>query len=345
MLFDLITRKIQFRLVVLCSFDHRIDKVSLTALCNLFPHKIPYVGGAILGGAAGNDGRASRRHLVDDANVQVSVQGQCQSPRDGRCGHGEDVGVGDLAIRAGLAHQLEALLHTEAMLLVDDDQAEIGEVGLILLQCVGADDELCIAAHDAALRLALGRGVERAGKKHDLVRSPGARRDGVCEQLARGEVVLRGEDLGGRHQRDLGAVLDGNQRGLHGDDRLSRSDIALQQTAHGLRFAHVGDDLAEDTFLRRRGMEGKHLLDRLAHCRAGSEGGSDALAHTAALQFEAKFEVEEFFEDEALVRGRSGAHQLDHWRAGFGEVDGLQRFHPRRQAKPLEHRGRKRLDR
>ena len=46
------------------------------------------------------------------------------------------------AVGAGLAHQFEALLDAEAMLLVDDDEAEVGEVGLVLLQGVGADDEL-----------------------------------------------------------------------------------------------------------------------------------------------------------------------------------------------------------
>ena len=60
------------------------------------------------------------------------------------------------AVGAGLAHELEALLDAEAVLLVDDDEAEVGEVGFVLLQGVGADDEVRFAAHDAALGLALG---------------------------------------------------------------------------------------------------------------------------------------------------------------------------------------------
>ena len=182
-----------------------------------------------------------------------------------------------------------------------------------------------IAAHDAALGLALGGGVERAGEQGDFVGLAGGRRDGAGEQLARGEVMLRGEDFGGRHQRGLGAVLDGDQRGLHGDDGFAGADIALQQAAHGLGAAHVGDDLAEDAFLRGGGMEGQDLLDGLADGGAGGEGGADALAHAAAFEFEAEFEVEEFFEDEAAVRRGGGGHQVEHGRAGLGEVDGAER--------------------
>ena len=167
---------------------------------------------------------------------------------------------------------------------------------------MGADDELCLAAHDAALGLALGAFVERPGEQSDAVGLAGARGDGIGEQLARGEVMLRGEDLGGRHQRGLVAVLDGDERGLHGDDGLAGADVALEEAAHGLGAAHVGDDLAEDALLRGGGMEGQDLLDGFADGWAGGEGGADALAHTAAFEFEAEFEVEELFEDEALVR-------------------------------------------
>ena len=123
------------------------------------------------------------------------------------------------------------------------------------------------------------------------------------EELARGEVVLRGEDLGGRHQRDLVAVFDGDERGLHGDDGLAGADVALQQAAHGLGRAHVGDDFAEHAFLCGGGVEGEDLLEGFADVVAGGEGGAGALAHAAAFEFEAELEVEELFEDEALVRG------------------------------------------
>ncbi len=79
------------------------------------------------------------------------------------------------------------------------------------------------------------------------------------------------------------------------------------------------------------GVEGQDLLEGLAYSRAGGEGGSDTIAHTSAFQFQAEFEVEEFLEDEALVRGCGGGHQLQHRRAGFGEVYGLQCGQSRRE--------------
>ena len=55
-----------------------------------------------------------------------------------------------LAVGAGLAHELEALLDAEAVLLVDDDEAEVGEVDFFFDEGVGADGEVGFAAEDAA---------------------------------------------------------------------------------------------------------------------------------------------------------------------------------------------------
>ena len=85
-----------------------------------------------------------------------------------------------------------------------------------------------------------------------------------AQQLARGEIVLRGEDFGGRHQRGLIAVFDGHQHGLQRDDGLAGAYVALQQAAHGARLAHVGDDLAEGSLLRGGGMEGQHFANAAA---------------------------------------------------------------------------------
>ena len=59
--------------------------------------------------------------------------------------------------------------------------------------------------------------------------------------------VLLGEQLGGRHDRRLIAVLDREQRGEQRDDRLAAADVALQQAVHAAVARHVGDDLARST--------------------------------------------------------------------------------------------------
>ena len=145
------------------------------------------------------------------------------------------------------------------MLLVDDDEAEAVELDFFFDQRVGADDQLRLAAVDEAAGVALAVFVERAGQQHDAIVAGGA-----LQQLARGQKMLRGENLGGRHERGLVAVFHGHEHGLQGDDGLARADIALQQAAHGAGVAHVGHDFAQRALLRGGGMEGQDLADGFA---------------------------------------------------------------------------------
>jgi hypothetical protein len=46
--------------------------------------------------AAGDDGGAAGGQLVEDADVEVAVEGEREGARDGRGGHDEDVGLGVL---------------------------------------------------------------------------------------------------------------------------------------------------------------------------------------------------------------------------------------------------------
>ena len=58
-----------------------------------------------------------------------------------------------------LAAQGVALLDAEAVLLVDDDEAEVGELDVLLEQRVGADDDAGLAADDVEQGL---RGARRS---------------------------------------------------------------------------------------------------------------------------------------------------------------------------------------
>ncbi len=49
----------------------------------------------------------------------------------------------------------------------------------------------------------------------------------------------------------------------------------MQQAAHGFGGAHVGDDLAEDSFLRGGGFEGEDLLEGFADVVVCGELESD----------------------------------------------------------------------
>ena len=139
--------EIQFGLVVFGAFDDGIDDVSLAApRATCFADEIPDFLRALAGDAAGDDGRAAGRQFVEHADVEVAIEGERQGAGNGRRGHDQHVGLG----LVGLLHQFEALQDAEAVLLIDDDEAEAIELDFFFDERVGADDELRFAAVDEA---------------------------------------------------------------------------------------------------------------------------------------------------------------------------------------------------
>jgi len=320
--------EIEFGLVVGGAFDEGVDDVGLVSLGDLLAHEGPDLLGTFVAGAAGDDGGAAGREFVDDADFEVAVDSEGEGAGDGGCGHDEDVGVA----AAWLLDEGEALADAEAVLLVDDDEAKVGEVDLFLNECLGADDEFGFAAQDAGAAAALGGVVERAGEQGDVVVAGGA-----LQQLARGDVVLRREDFRRCHEHGLIAVFDGDECGFDGDDGLAAADVALQKAAHGAGLAHVFDDFAEDALLCGGGAEGKDLLDGGADVCIGGEGDALAVAQAFALEFEAEFEVEELLEDEALLGGGAEALQVGEQRSGGWEVGVAQGLEAGWEAEAAQH--------
>ena len=170
---------------------------------------------------------------------------------------------------AALAAQRQALLHAELVLLVHDHQAQLGELDLVLEQRVGADGELRLACRDAFGGGLLVLFLQAAGQPH--------RRDAQrLQPVAQLEVMLLGEDFGGRHQRDLVAVFDGLQGGQRGDDGLAAADIALQQALHRVRLFQVVADFAQH-FLLRGGQRKRQRLQQLLRMSAVARGSCGAL--------------------------------------------------------------------
>ena len=138
------------------------------------------------------------RQFVENADIEIAVERERQRARDGGGGHHQDVGLGRsssgtvaVALRAayatvfvGLLHQLQALHHAEAVLLVHDDQAELGELDLLFDQSVGADDQLGVALRDVAADLALAilLPASRSAARCGIRRSPesGARKNNAA---------------------------------------------------------------------------------------------------------------------------------------------------------------------
>ncbi len=133
-------------------------------------------------------------------------------------------------------HQLQALQNAEAVLLVDDYQAWLGELNFFFQQSVRADDELRISLRDVAADFALAIGFERAGQQDNAI-------SGILQNSARGKIMLLGENFRGRHQCNLAAIFNRDDRRLKADDGFAGTDISLQQTPHGIRLLHVAGDL------------------------------------------------------------------------------------------------------
>src|SRR5450756_1185136 len=186
-------------------------------------HRVPFL-------RRGLDGR----HLPDAGDRHL------QRPRNRRRRHGQHV--------HRRAQRLEVLLvlDPEALLLVDDDQAQVLELGSGREQPVSADHDVDAAVADPVQdRLLLGGAVE-----------PADHPDGeweVGEPLGeRGEVLLREQRR--RHEYgNLLAVHHRLERRPDGDLGLAVADVSADHPVHRDRRLHVGLDF----------VDGLQLVDRL----------------------------------------------------------------------------------
>ena len=146
-----------------------------------------------------------------------------------------------------------ALSDTEAMLLVDDDQSEEGDLHRLRQQGVGSHDDGRLArgqvGQDPA---ALGR-RGGAGQQMDPGGALGATEHPQAAQGAEnrleGGVVLGGEHLGGSQQGRLTSTSDHLEHGTQGYKGLAATHVALEEALHGDGASQVGGDLLPDSYL------------------------------------------------------------------------------------------------
>ena len=183
------------------------------------------------------------------------------------------------------------------------DEAQLVERDGLLGQRVRADDEVDRAARELREHLAPLRRRERAGQRRDA-------KPRRVEQPANRQVVLVGQDLGRRHERDLQAVLHRDERREQRDDRLAGADVALQQPVHRLGALHVGDDFAQRRLLAVGQLERQHLPRRLADAIVDDHGAALAIGRVPPLaQDQPGLKQEELLEDQPPLRRRAKAVQ------------------------------------
>ena len=213
----------------------------------------------------GVDGKALGRRRGDDGEVAHAGQRHVQGAGNGRGGQGKHVRL--------RPQRLQPLLlpHAEAVLLVDDDQAQVLEIQPGAEQPVGADEDV-----DGTLGQALADGLDLAGAAQ-----PGGQvnmhrpvRKAVAESL---QVLLRQQGGGGQH-RHLLAALHRREGGPHGHLGLAEAHIAADQPVGGFAGSEVGEHRIHRLGLVGGQLEGKlggetFVLSLLATQLGGRTGG------------------------------------------------------------------------
>ena len=146
------------------------------------------------------------------------------------------IGVADMvSTSTDGAQRLELLLvlDAEALLLVDDDQAELLEPGRRLQQPVRADDDVgrAVGRPCSSVSLGLLRRLE-PGQLPDLDRE-------LAHPLGERVEVLLGEQRRRHQHGHLLAVLHRLERRPHRDLGLAVADVAADQPVHRDRLLHV----------------------------------------------------------------------------------------------------------
>ena len=174
----------------------------------------------------GLDRQPVLRRRLDGAHVARACERHVQRARDRRRGQREHV--------HRLPQHLEFLLvqHAEALLLVDDHQAEILEADIGLDELVRADDDVHRAGRQ---RRDHGVGLFFCTEPREQLHRHGELRHALDERV---EMLLR--QHGGRHQHgNLFAAHHRLERRADGHLGLAETDVAAHEPVHRLGLLHV----------------------------------------------------------------------------------------------------------
>ncbi len=220
-------------LVHLRLLDERDDDERPMPDGRLFAHLLPRPIEVAASADAGPDRQPAGRRRAQVRDVKVRIEDLAQGARDRRGGHQEHVGRGTMRLRL----ELVALFDAEAVLLVDDHEAEVGEGDALLEQRVGADDEWRHAGRERLPRGRRAAAAHRTGQQDDVEREVG-------QQVRQGRVVLARQQVGRREERGLATGKPGGGQCVGGHGGLARPDVALQQPEHRHGPREVGGDVA-----------------------------------------------------------------------------------------------------
>ncbi len=204
-----------------------VQVVDLTATLQFPQHRLAHHRRLVLA-HEGLDSQALGGRGGDDGEIPHARHRHVEGTRNGGRREGEDIHVG--------AQRLDLLLlaHPEAMLLVDDEQAQILEGELGAQQLVGADDDVHLALGHLLHHRALLLGGAEAAQHLDPHRPVG-------EAVAEVVIVLLGQEGGGHQHGHLLAAMHGHKRRPHRHLGLAKAHVAAHQPVHALGLTHVAE--------------------------------------------------------------------------------------------------------
>ena len=222
------------------------------------------------------------------------------------------------------AEQSIALPDTEAMLFIDNDEAQTGKLHRIFNQRMGPHQNMQspigeIGQHAASIGTGRGTGQEFDG---DLQRR---------QPPAEGAVMLLGKDLRRRHQSALPTSIDSVQKRSDSDDGFAAAHVALHQSGHGFGFAEISLDFGQNTLLSAGEFEGK-LVEEPPHKTVAHahpvEDRSMALAMGVTALHQPELKQQELVKNETTASLLKGI-------GAVGSVDALDRLTSTDQAECL----------
>ena len=233
------------QVALLALLDEREDDIYLSAEINLMADALVEAGELGIKLMQGLYRFSARWQFVDDAHVQVAINGHGEGARDRGGSHHED-----MRWILALAPQFRSLCHTKAVLLVDDGNAQALEHHGVFQYGMGADQNLDIAGGE------VGKNLFSFLSFHDARQQfyPDVH---ALQERVDGLEMLLGKDFCRCHHACLITVVQGDEHGHECHERLARAYIALQEAVHLSAAAHVGPDFVHHPFLRSRQFEGQ----------------------------------------------------------------------------------------
>ena len=276
---------------LLALFDERIYDVDLSAAVYLLPYALVEACGLCIILMDGLDRFAAGRKFVDNAHVEVAVEGHGERTGYGGGCHHQDVGR-----HLALGPESGALCHSEAVLLVDHSQSQTGKDHRVFDDGVGSHEYVYLALGQTVEYVGASSSFDHSGEQFYVYIH-------ISQHLADGGQVLLCQYLCGRHDARLVAVAYGYEHGHERHQRLARAHVSLQQPVHLSATRHVVSYLPHHAFLRIGEVEGQVVAVEVVELGAGAAEDVAAIlaAVVAGVAQYVELHIKELFKLEAVA--------------------------------------------